>query len=193
MPEPPTPFRGFVAVPLPETIRNEAAAVVERLRGCAEVRWTATANLHLTLKFLGNVEPRVLPALAAGLAGVARTAVPFEIELQGAGAFPRVDRPQVVWIGVVGGQEALAALAAGVDRACADAGFSREERPFRAHLTLGRVKPASGAGDLPARLRSLCDVPLGAARIERFELMQSTLTPRGPVYSVVESFLLESV
>jgi RNA 2',3'-cyclic 3'-phosphodiesterase len=147
----------------------------------------------LTLKFLGNVEPRALPALAAGLAGVARTAVPFEIELQGAGAFPRMDRPQVVWIGAASGKEALAVLAAGVESACAGAGFAREERPFRAHLTLGRVKPASGAGGLPARLRALGDVSLGAARVERFELMRSTLTPRGPVYSVVESFLLESV
>jgi 2'-5' RNA ligase len=193
MPEPPTPFRGFVAVPLPEAIRYQAAAVIERLRGAGEVRWTATANFHLTLKFLGDVEPRVLPDLAAGLAAVTRRAAPFDIQLGGVGAFPRVDRPQVVWIGVAAGQEALAALAAGVECACVHAGFTREERPFHAHLTLGRVKSTSGTGDLPARLRSLGDVPLGAARIERFDLMQSTLTPRGPIYSVVKSFLLESV
>jgi RNA 2',3'-cyclic 3'-phosphodiesterase len=193
MPEARLPFRGFVAVALPESIRSEAAAVVDRLRGAAEVRWTAMANFHLTLKFLGNVSPQALPELTGGLAAVAREAAPFSIALGGAGAFPRPERPQVVWIGLTAGQEALADLAARVDVACARAGFAAEQRPYRAHLTLGRVKNPPGvapAGGLPARLRALGDVALGSARVESLELMQSTLTPRGPIYSVVETFVL---
>jgi RNA 2',3'-cyclic 3'-phosphodiesterase len=196
MPEPRAPFRGFLAVPLPEDVREQAAAVVERLRGAGEVRWTATANFHLTLKFLGEVAPRVLPELTAGLAEAARATGPFDVELGGAGAFPRMDRPQVVWIGLTAGQEALAELAGRVEAACARAGFPRDERPFRAHLTLGRVKSTPGgspAGELPARLRALGDVTLGAARVEAFDLMQSTLTPRGPIYSIVETFALSAV
>jgi 2'-5' RNA ligase len=192
MPEP--GFRGFVAVPLPEAVRAQAAAVVERLRGAGEVRWTATANFHLTLKFLGEVAPRVLPELTAGLTDVARAGAPFTVELGGAGAFPRLDRPQVVWIGLRAGQEALAELAGRVEAVCARAGFPREERPFSAHLTLGRVKSAPGAapaGELPARLRALGDISLGAVRVDAFDLMQSTLTPRGPIYSVIESFALD--
>lgn len=186
-------FRGFVALPLPPEMREQAAAVVERLRAAGEVRWTAAENLHLTLKFLGHVPHSLVPELAARLGEVARAAAPFEFEVGGLGAFPRVERPQVVWVGVTAGEAALARLAADVEAACAGVGFAPEGRPFRAHITLGRARAgrgAEGGRGLARALQAAGPVALGRARADRFHLMKSELTPRGSLYTVMATFEL---
>jgi 2'-5' RNA ligase len=186
----PDSFRGFVALPLPTAVREGAAGIVERLR-CDDLRWTATENFHLTLKFLGEVPPARLTALTVALGRAAAEAAPFDFALRGLGAFPRPERPQVIWIGVAEGETAMAALAARVEAACAAVGFPAEERPFRAHLTLGRTRGDRGAPPprgLTERLRAMGAVDLGFVRADHFNLMQSDLSPRGPIYRVVETY-----
>jgi 2'-5' RNA ligase len=194
MPEATSSFRGFVAVMLPDPILDAADAIIQQMRGAGgEVRWTAKANLHLTLKFLGNVRQDLVPALREQLAEAAATTAPFEIALGGLGAFPRWERPQVIWAGVSSGFDALAALATRVEKGCARVGFEEEGRPYRAHLTLGRLKEARGnaaARALRSRAEALGSASIGAITVEAIHLVQSTLTPRGSIYTVLETFEL---
>jgi RNA 2',3'-cyclic 3'-phosphodiesterase len=183
-------FRGFVAVLLPDALREAAAQVAAPLRGLGDVKWVAAENYHLTLKFLGQVPVAVAPGLGRSLQHAAAHLEPFRLELAGLGAFPTLGRPQTIWIGAGDGREALERLASAVEAACSEQGFKREERPFHAHLTLGRVNSPVGRDVLAARLRSGAVGSLGAFAVESVHLMRSRLLPRGPIYSVEETFSL---
>src|SRR4051794_342080 len=132
-------IRSFVAVDVDATTRDAAAALLARLRATgADVAWSRPDALHVTLEFLGSVEPERLTRLAARLADVAAAQPAFTLALRGVGAFPSLARPSVLWIGV--DAPALAILASAVADIAAAEGFAREARPFHPHLTLGRVR-----------------------------------------------------
>ena len=140
-----------MAVALPEQQRARLAGYLEECRNLAGgLRWVPADNLHLTLRFLGNVEPERLERLAASLRGV--SFAPFGLGLDGVGSFGRSSAVRVVWLGVGEGQSQLASLAAEVEKRCADLGFEPEERPYNPHLTLARARDRGGAKlpDLPA-------------------------------------------
>lgn len=146
--------RLFLAINFDPPLRDALYAAAAPLRAaCPAIRWTAAERLHLTVKFLGAQSPELEPALCEAMDEVAARHGATELVLGGIGAFPNVRRPRVVWIGVVP-DPALARLAGDVDAACARVGLPREERPFRPHVTLGRVRP----GTPPAALRSLAPV-----------------------------------
>lgn len=176
-------MRLFIALSLPDEIREELARTQERLRG-SPVRWVAPAGIHLTLQFLGEVAETVVPRLVAALAGL-DTAL-FQLALSGLGAFPTVRQPRVVWVGVGGDTTSLAALQAAVIAATAPLGFVPEARPFRAHLTLGRARQDAS----PSQLRALGEAVTRAAPPAPLAwdagtpaLFQSTLTPQGSRYT----------
>ena len=184
-------LRAFFAVELPETIRDEVAALQATLRAIgADVRWVEQANLHLTLKFLGDVEETSLPPLTTALANALAAHAPFPLHLDGIGAFPSATHPRVLWVGVGLGQEALAALAQTVEQVCIAQGLPAAEPPFSAHLTLGRVR---APGRPSARVRGLAP-PIHHLHtfefhnptpvpVERVTLFRSRLSPHGPAYT----------
>jgi 2'-5' RNA ligase len=169
--------RLFIAVPLTAAATASVAAVVESIRADEPegrgVRWVRLDGLHLTLRFLGPTpEPRV-PDLAAAVANVARDAEPFTITIRGAGAFPPTGRPRTIWLDIRDGIEALEGLAASLDDRLARAGWERERRPFRAHLTLAR---ADGVRTGPATVAALTAAAADLAiesRIDRMVLFES--------------------
>ena len=116
----PESLRAFVAVEIDAEAARRAAEIVERLRtaDAGRVKWVDPVNFHLTLKFLGPTRRDALPRLGEALRAIAAEAAPFEMELVGAGAFPNLRRPQVIWLGVTKGSELLAALAGRVEAAC---------------------------------------------------------------------------
>jgi 2'-5' RNA ligase len=183
-------MRLFVAVHLSEEIRAALAAVQDRLRSVrAEVSWVRPGNLHLTLKFLGEVEAERLDPLCAALAGIAPPVSSFEAAVAGVGSFGgRV--PRVIWAGVGDGTEALVALAGHVDAALAAVGFPRESRPFSPHLTLGRVRSPRNVAELAGALRSEARGAFGRVSVGAFHLMESQLHPQGSIYTVRQSFSL---
>jgi len=137
--------RLFVGVPLPAEAAAVVAQVVDGVRarglptGARDVRWVRLDGLHLTLRFLGPTPDDLIPRTETAIQEVAHQATgPLHLELVGAGAFPRPDRPRTLWIGVGGDLDGLARLAALTETALADAGWPAETRPFRAHLTLAR-------------------------------------------------------
>lgn len=178
-------MRLFVALDLPAGHRAALEGVCERGRR-GGVRWVPAANVHLTLKFLGEVEEALLPEIEAALGAVASEAGPVTLALAGGGCFPSPRSPRVVWVGVGEGGEEIAALAAAVDRALAPLGFAREKRRFRAHLTIGRPKGGGqSAATAAEKIEQLRDFEAPAEAAEALALVKSTLTPEGAVYDVL--------
>lgn len=184
--------RIFIAAPLPREAVAEIAALVDRVRvlgvpgGGRDVRWVRLDGLHLTLRFLGpTLDDRVEAAREAVRAAGASTK-PFDIEIGGAGTFPPGGRPRALWLGVRDGEEALAGMAAEVDRALVEAGWPSETRPFRAHLTLARADGVPAGSRIGARLvEAAAGLRIGL-RVERIGLFES-LTGGGPArYSPID-------
>ncbi|HEY8800903.1 MAG TPA: RNA 2',3'-cyclic phosphodiesterase [Candidatus Limnocylindrales bacterium] len=169
--------RLFIAVPLTDAATAAVAAVVESIKaGEPEgrgVRWVRLDGLHLTLRFLGPTpEPRVSD-LAAAVASVARDAEPFTITIRGAGSFPPTGRPRTIWLDIRDGVESLEGLAARLDDRLAGAGWERERRPFRAHLTLARADGVrSGPATVAALTAAAADLAIEST-IDRMVLFES--------------------
>jgi 2'-5' RNA ligase len=179
-----------VAILLADAVRTRLAAEVERLRPLArDVAWVGRDNFHLTLKFIGAVEPGRLDAITAALAEVGRTRSPFELGVRDLGAFPSRGRPRVLWAGVDEGADAAAALATEVDDALAPLGFAREARAFSAHVTLGRIR--SPRPD-PRLAEALHDDGYGRQSVDHLSLMRSELSPRGARYTELAALPLGS-
>lgn len=184
-------MRTFVALLLPGEVRQALAAEIDRLRPLArDVAWVAADNLHLTLKFLGEVEPVRVELVAATLETIATGAAVFELGVRGLGAFPSPARPRVIWAGVDAGALAAAALAGRIDEALARLDFEREARAFAGHVTLGRVRLPRRDPKLAAALGAAADRRFGAFRVEQVTLMQSELGPRGARYTEIGSWPL---
>jgi RNA 2',3'-cyclic 3'-phosphodiesterase len=184
-------LRTFIAVPLPAQCTRTLAEMQGALRRFgADVRWTAVPSIHLTLKFLGEIDPAVLPGLSGALRALP-VPEPFTLRLEGMGAFPNLQRPRVIWCGIEGDRQALSLLQQGVEKACIQAGFEREGRPFQPHLTLGRVQ---GRRNLQALLDYIRIGPSPGCDfvVDHYRIYRSTLTPQGAIYDVLESIQLRS-
>jgi 2'-5' RNA ligase len=147
----------------------------------------AESNLHVTLKFLGQVEAARVESIAAALERVGARTPAFELAVRGLGAFPAPARARVVWAGLEPAAR-LAALAADVDTALATLGFARESRPFAAHVTLGRVRESRRNPSLADALAR--PAPCGRLPVSRLSLMRSELHPRGARYTELAGVLL---
>jgi 2'-5' RNA ligase len=151
--------RLFVAVPAPAAIREAVADLVDSVRAAADperrdVRWVRLGGLHLTLRFLGPTEDDRMAAVARAVDLAAAAIHPFDVAIGGAGAFPSVMRPRALWLGVTAGAVELDAAARALDDGLAEAGWPRDDRPYRAHLTLAR---SDGVRAGPAVARRLIE------------------------------------
>jgi 2'-5' RNA ligase len=164
---------------------------VDRLRAVAAgVAWVAPGNLHVTLKFLGGVETSRLEAVQSALTRAVHGHSPFDVVIVGLGAFPSATRARVIWAGIEGGRDELAALAAAVEREVAPVGFPTEERAFSPHVTLGRVREPRRNERLAEAVASATSERFGAVRVERVSLMRSDLSPRGARHTELSAHAL---
>lgn len=182
--------RLFVALDPPDPVRRRLAALAVELRRAAgraadDVRWVAPESIHLTLQFLGAVPEERVAAVEAALREVAAGGRALSLAVRGAGGFPNARRPRVVWAGVEGDVASLGALAQGLGARLAPLGFPPEERPFSAHLTLGRARAPRGAPGLAGALASAADAAGVPWRATELVLFESHLSPRGPRYEAV--------
>jgi 2'-5' RNA ligase len=170
------------------------------MRSGADAKWVSPANLHLTLKFLGDVPTGEIGEVASTLSqGVARTgedlgpdhAGPFTLQLTGMGSFPSGSNPKVIWVGVSHGREALTALALRVEAALARLGFPPDGRGFSPHLTLGRCRSPRNQTELRKVMDALRDYAAPPLRVDRVTLFASDLRPSGPVYTPLAVALLQ--
>jgi 2'-5' RNA ligase len=180
-------MRAFIAIEMSPEIRAELAKRIESLRRAAgSVKWVEPHNIHMTLKFLGSVPDDLVPRIVERARECCAATPPCDLDIKGAGAFPDLGRPRVIFVDAEDRPPVLAELAGRLNEAMCDFGVEPEEREFKRHITLGRVREPRPAPKLAVELRSLQDVPFGRARIAEAVFMKSDLTPRGPVYSVIE-------
>ncbi|MGE3174433.1 MAG: RNA 2',3'-cyclic phosphodiesterase [Planctomycetota bacterium] len=152
-------MRAFVALELPDEVRRAGAALGARLAEVAAVRPVPEGQLHLTLKFLGDIDERQGVQLGSALA--AETWPSMRLQLRGLGQFPPRGAPHVVWAGVEGDLQRLSEVAGRVETLASAVGVPAETRPFRAHVTLGRCRSPRGALALGEMLRERAAGPLG--------------------------------
>lgn len=134
-------IRTFIALDLPPNVQEALEQFARELKKAdAPVAWVKTDRIHLTLKFLGDVPEERIPDIEAAMERVAASTAPLTLKAAGCGAFPTMKEMRVVWVGLRGGQESLGRLARHIEEAMVPLGFKREGRPFKPHLTLGRVK-----------------------------------------------------
>ena len=176
-------IRTFVAIEMPEDVRQGFKEVQATLRQAdAHVKWVEPHNIHLTLKFLGDIGEDQLERLFQGVVEAAQEFSPFQISLSRLGGFPNLKRPRVIWIGIEEGKENLSQLQKKLEDSICQQGFSREDRKFSPHLTIGRVKSPRGVDDLVTIIK---ETPFESHSIGMRDVvvMKSTLTPEGPIYT----------
>jgi RNA 2',3'-cyclic 3'-phosphodiesterase len=185
-------LRAFIALEIPAEIRSTIArslAPLQKALPGAIVRWVAAQNLHLTLKFLGEVSPASLQQLAEVLREETCAHEAFTISLKGMGAFPSTSRARILWMGLEA-PPTLKQLALGIESVAARLGFAAEQRPFNPHLTVGRVRQNVPPSDLQRLQSVLNDYPIdviGSFLVDAVAIIRSDLQPRGPVYTLLYS------
>lgn len=186
-----TLHRTFISVELSPENRQLVADLQERLRAAgARLRWVKPHNLHFTLRFLGDLPAAQVARAVVATREAVKTAAPFTVTIGGLGAFPTFERPQVVWVGSLGGAEALQRLAEDLNTSLARERFPHDPRHFRPHLTLGRSRDDRQWGDLVRALGQHRDAAIGEQPVEVVTVMESRLTPDGPVYAPWEQVRL---
>ena len=175
--------RAFVAIELDAPLREAIGDLQARLRPrLGGIRLVRPEGIHLTLRFLGDTSPAQVETLRPRLAAAAAQCPPAEARVAGLGTFPERGSPRVLWLGLEVPPPILD-LQRACERAARAAGFEREERPFRAHLTLGRWRERAARPDLPP-------ADLGATRLDTLVLFRSDLQPGGAVYTPLARFPL---
>jgi 2'-5' RNA ligase len=183
--------RLFVAVEIDPHVAAAAAALTGELRRRAErlapkgrITWIPEDRLHMTVRFIGSVDEGVAATIREALEP-AMPVTPFDLVIAGIGTFPGRGAPRVVWAGIAAGAESLSRLEQEVSRRLASLGIRSERRPYRPHLTLGRVREAAGLN--ASRLcDGLADQMLGTTRVEAITLFESRLSPAGPAYVALQ-------
>ena len=177
-------MRTFIAVEIPEDVRQKIGRYVDSLRDSIQnVKWVSPENLHLTLKFLGEVNENDTDALIDCIRPIFSVFSSFELVLEHTGFFPSPKNPRVIWIGSDGGADNLLDIFHELEHCLEAFGIDRDERMFSPHLTIGRVKRNRGKHHAPAAITG--DIPefeSAAFRVNSIALIKSTLTSQGPIY-----------
>ncbi len=180
--------RAFIAVDLEPEITERLSQVLAELRQHVDgrvVRWVPAENIHLTLKFLGDVSVHNLPLLEDALRSEARSRSAFALSVGGLGAFPSENQPRVLWVGVEA-PDTLMSLQRGIEGSMARLGYAREKRPFNPHLTLGRVSRSASTHEVRQVANLVREYKLGflgVSEVEAVHLFRSDLRPAGAVYT----------
>lgn len=183
-------IRAFVAVVLDEGVRSAVAATIERLRPLGSaVAWVPPRNLHVTLHFLGDQSEERLAEAEVTLADAAAGSAPLDVTFHGIGAFPGLERPRILWVGLAHGALEVRRLQARVTDALAVRGFGKEERAWHPHLTIGRVHDErrwrrETGPPLRSALAQAATTTFGTQRVAEVALMRSELSPAGARYTV---------
>jgi len=180
-------MRLFMALDLPPGVVGNLEELLRRLKPTARIQWSRPENLHITIKFIGELADGRLEELKRSLAGVPRRG-PIDVQIRRVGFFPNPHAPRNFWCGIEA--PGLEDLAGAADSAAATVGVARETRPFSPHLTLARIKDRISLQPLREAVAGLSSLEFGAFQARSFYLYQSTLKPGGSVYAKLAEFPL---
>jgi 2'-5' RNA ligase len=180
-------IRSFIAIELPDEIRQALAHVQGQLRRSVDgVRWVQPGSIHLTLKFLGSIPAEQIQPIAAAAMEVVQSESPLSVGVNGLGAFPNARRPRVIWVGIEGDVERLGRLQIRLEEALEPLGFTREGRAFRPHLTLGRIKDPRRPPDLTRALADVTVPTCNSFDVREILVYKSDLRPTGAIYTKLQ-------
>lgn len=184
--------RAFVGIDIDEAVRQKLVAVQEQLQTTGgQLKLVEPPNIHVTMKFLGEVPEDKIGSIAEALKKAATGTGQFDLGVRGIGVFPNLRYIRVVWAGVAEGRDEVIGLHQKIDQELQPLGF-RLDRDFVPHLTIARVKTAKQKERLAAFVKEMTDAEFGVTRAQAVELKQSTLTPKGPIYSTLARIELSS-
>ncbi len=178
-------IRCFIAV---ECGGDELAAKLREVRGVleaarADIKFVEPENVHLTLKFLGEIEQSLVEQVSQVVEGTSFQ--PLTARIERMGVFPNLRRPRVVWAGITEGASRLEEIWSEIDGKLSRLGFERERRRFSPHITIGRVRSGRNRDKLVHEISSLSDYVFGELHVDRVSFKKSVLTPRGPIYTTL--------
>jgi RNA 2',3'-cyclic 3'-phosphodiesterase len=187
-------IRAFIAMTLPEPLAGLVSEIQQTLKAQGlRIAWVPSGNVHLTLKFLGDIDPADIDPIADVMSECAQCIEPLTFTARGLGVFPDLRRPRVVWLGITGDMPQLIAFQQDLDARLAALGkgrFKPEDRPFKGHLTLGRIKIRLDSGILIKALRETGRVESPAFTLDAIHLIQSRLKPSGSIYTPLRRVVL---
>ena len=177
-------FRTFVAIELPQNIQDAIRKLQHSFASHRlDIRWVKPGNTHLTLSFLGDVDPFDIESVNRVLSDIAANYPIFDLSPRGVGIFPNVRRPRIIWVGIAGKTDVLRSVQKSVVNVLVPLGFAAEKRPYRGHLTIGRIKNRPNQGSLVTALRTQQEFDCEAFTVRRLIIFKSELHPDGPVYT----------
>lgn len=177
-------IRTFIALELPPPVRlllHKAQQELKRFK--IRARWVRPENIHLTLKFLGDINPDHIDKIGAAMAGAAIEFPPVTLTVRGIGVFPGIKRPRVIWMGLGGDIRSLLALQSRLEQELAEAEFPKDKRSFKAHLTLGRLKQSVNPAVIRQMISEYATLSSDEFVCNQVILFKSDLKPSGAVYS----------
>jgi 2'-5' RNA ligase len=189
-------IRSFIAIELPPELKKELTKVETQLKinSPPVIKWIEPGSIHITLKFLGETSDAILDDLILAMEESVVGVSPFKLDVRQLGAFPGVDRPQVIWVGVSGEMEKLKQLQKNLEKNTEQLGFKRESRTFSPHLTLGRVRDGARPDDIQRISKLLNETVFTALHninVNQINLMKSVLTPTGAIHTFIGSTKLK--
>jgi 2'-5' RNA ligase len=184
-------IRTFIAIEIPASILEKISSFQNMLKMYnADVRWVRPESIHLTLKFLGDVEQKSIDRLNSAIQDASKRIDPFMVSICGAGTFPNDRRPRIIWVGVKEGIQKLELLVSNLEDCLSKLGFNKEEKRFRPHLTLGRVRSIHNINSTIEAMYS-SEFKGGMFEASEIVLMKSDLKPTGAVYNILKKTKLQ--
>jgi 2'-5' RNA ligase len=189
-------MRAFIAIALPQEIRDFLEGIQNQLKPHgADVKWVEPRNIHLTLKFLGEIDESKLNRVSVILDEVAGLLPPFAVTINAVGAFPKITSPRVIWAGIDKGDGEIKKIAQELEERIAEIGIPKEERRFSSHITIGRTRSGLSLDKLAGGLEKTALLAKDARQeflANKITLFKSTLTPKGPIYEILKEANLKT-
>lgn len=182
-------LRCFIAIDIGSSIKKEIGEFVDSLKKYdSDIKWVSPENVHLTLKFLGDTPQDNLPGIGDSLRKAIFSYRPFYIKIHGTGLFPNRKNPRVIWVGLEN-TETIGSLKGDIEDAMSSFGYQREDKDFRPHLTVGRVRSHKGMIGILKELDNFREKDFGSVEVDGIKLMKSELNPKGAKYTCLYDLL----
>lgn len=184
-------IRTFIALPLPDSLISQIFEIQRQLKSYGfPVRWVKPENIHLTLKFLGDIPPESIDSIATAMEVTIRGHSPMTLFAKGLGVFPGIKKPRVIWVGISGDIQALFKMQAALESNLEEIGFPKENRPFKSHLTLGRIKKSVSSRNLFDALQTFSHFSTQPFDARELILYKSELNPSGALYTKLKTLFI---
>ena len=189
-------MRAFIAIEIPQETKLALAKLEDRFKQTnADVKWVAPENLHLTLKFLGDIDGAQAEKITAIIENVANNHPPYPVKISSVGAFPKLSLLKVVWVGLDTGAEETKKIFKDLEERLEKLGIPKDERPFSTHITLGRTRSPSNRNLLAKEIKIITEnfeLDNSEFQVRKITLFKSILSPNGPTYEVLKTASLKT-